>query len=197
MSQKTARKELADTQAHLHELQDRKHAAEQKHLEQVHTKQLAEIQGVLDRAKELQQNEETNMRQTWKIRDKLLWERIEAGIKVEEERLAKRLEDERKVREEEDRKRKEADLKKRLTEEKRLQEEIAKKKAEEEKKKLEEEAQRRKKEAEEKFNLANADWRIARQNLLVSVKFFNILLLLFHSYGTYTESEATCTICQI
>jgi nucleoporin GLE1 len=193
ISQKTARKELADTQAHLHELQDRKHVAEQKRLELGHAKQLAEIQSVLDRAKEVQQNEETNLKKTWKLRDQLLWERIEAGIKVEEERLAKRLEEERKVREEEDRKRKEEELKKRLNEEKRLQEENAKKKAEEEKKRLEEETQRKEKEAEEKrkkqanemerrtaeevelraamsFNPANDDWRVARQNLLVSVK---------------------------
>ena len=191
--QKTARKELADTQTHLHELQDQKHVEEQKRLEVFRTKQLAEVQSVLDRAKELQQNEEIKLKKTWKLRDQSLWERIEAGIKVEEERLAKRLEEERKVREEEDRKRKEEELKKRLDEEKRIQEENAKKKAEEEKKKLEEETQRKEKEAEEKrkkqademerraaeevelrsamsFNPADDDWRVARQNLLVSAK---------------------------
>ena len=178
MSQKTARKELADTQARFHELQDRKNVAEQKRLELVHTKQLAEIQSVLDRAKEVQQNEETNLKQTWKVRDQLLWERIEAGIKIEEERLAKRLEEERKAREEEERKRKEANLKKRLAEEKRLQEENAKKKAEEEKKRLEEETQRKEKEAEEKRNPANDDWRVARANLLVSCEISNILYYL-------------------
>ena len=193
LPQKTARKELVDTQAHLHELQDRKHVAEQKRLELVHTKQLAEIQNFLDRAKEGQQNEESKLKQTWKIRDQLLWERIEAGIKVEEERLVKRLEEERKAREEEDRKRKEAELKQ-LAEEKRLQEENAKKKAEEEKKKTEEaETQQKEKEAEEKrkereveiqrraaeevelrtamsFSTADDDWRVARENLDVRVK---------------------------
>ena len=201
VSQKTARKELAVTQANLHELQDRKHVAEQKRLELVHTKQLAEIQSELDRARELQQREETKLKQTWKIRDQLLWERIEAGIKVEEERLAKRLEEERKVREEEDQKRREAELKKKLTEEKRLQEENAKKKAEEEKKRLEEETQRKEMEAEEKrkkqademerraaeevelrtamsFNPAHDDWRVARQNLLVSVKFLTSFIVI-------------------
>jgi nucleoporin GLE1 len=193
LSQKTARKELADTQAYLHELQDRKHVAEQKRLELVHTKQLVEIQNFLDRVKEGQQNEECKLKQQWKIRDQLLWERIEAGIKVEEERLAKRLEVERKAREEEDRKRKEAELEKRLAEEKRLQEENAKKKAEEEKKKIEEETQRKEKEAEEKrkerevemqrraaeevelrtamsFSPADDDWRVARENLYVRIK---------------------------
>src|SRR5882757_2141484 len=118
--QKTARKELANIQTHLHELQDRKHAAEQKRLEVVHNKQLAEIQNILDRSKEGQRIEEIKMRQTWKVRDDLLWERIEAGIKAEEERQAKRLEEERKIRQEEERKRKEAELEKRLAEEKRL-----------------------------------------------------------------------------
>ena len=187
MSKKTARKELADTQAHLHELQDRKHAAEQKRLELVHSKQLAEIQSVLDRAKEVQQNEETNLRQTWKLRDKLLWERIEAGIKVEEERLAKRLEEERKVREEKKRLEEETQRKEKEAEERRVREE--------EKKRLEEETQRKEKEAEDKmFNPANDDWRVARQNLLVGVK---ISPLLSHTYWTYTESKATCTIRQI
>ena len=196
MSKKTARKELADTQAHFHELQDRKHAAEQKRLELVHSKQLAEIQSVLDRAKEVQQNEETNLRQTWKLRDKLLWERIEAGIKVEEERLAKRLEEERKVREEKKRLEEETQRKEKEAEERRVREE--------EKKRLEEETQRKEKEAEDRrkkqademelFNPANDDWRVARQNLLVGVK---ISPLLSHTYRTYTESKATCTIRQI
>jgi len=202
--QKTARKEMSMVQAQLHELKNRKHAAEQKRLELVYTKQLAEIQNMLDRAKEGQQTEETKLKQTWKLRDQLLWERIEAGIKVEEERLAKRLEEERKVREEEERKRKEAELKQRLAEEKRLQEENAKKKAEEEKKRLEEETQRKEKEAEEKrkkqeeetqrraaeevelrtamsFNPANDDWRVARQNLQVSVKF--LIWFIISSYS--------------
>jgi nucleoporin GLE1 len=189
-SQKTARKELLETQAQLHELQDRKHAAEQKDLEDAHAKQLADVQSLLDRAREGQRNEETKLRQTWKLRDQILWERIEAGIKVEEERLARRLEEERRGREEEERKRKEEELKKKLAEEKRLQEEAAKKEAEEEKKRLEEEMERNQKEAQEKrkkqqeemkhqaaeevelrtvmsFNPADDDWRVARENLQV------------------------------
>ena len=196
-------------------MQDQKHAAEQKRLELVHTKQLVEIQNLLNRAKEDQQNDETKLRQAWKARDQLLWERIEAGIKVEEQRLAKRLEEERKVREEEDRKRKEAELEKRLAEERRLQEENAKKKAEEEKKRLEEETQQKEKEAEEKrkkqedeiqrrtaeevelrtamsFNPANDDWRVARENLHVSVEY-----LTSFTYRTHTESKTTCTIRQV
>ena len=71
----------------------------------VHTTQLTKIQNMLDRAKEGQQNEEIKRRQTWKIQEQMLWERIEADTKAEEERLAKRLEEERRVKEEEDRKR--------------------------------------------------------------------------------------------
>lgn len=138
---------------------------------------------MLDSAKEMQRKEETNLRQMWKVRDQLLWERIEAGIRVEEERLARRLEEERKARDEEDRKRKEEEnAKKKAEEENAKKAEMERKKAEEEKKKveeekkkveekkrLEEETQRKEKEAEE--NPAYDDWRVARQNLLVSVKF--------------------------
>ena len=135
--------------------------------------------------------EESRLRQTWKLRDQSLWERIETGIKIEEERLAKRLKKEREVREEAERKRKEAELKMKLAEEKRLQAEIEKKKAEEEKERLKEETERKEKEAEERrkkqeeeiqrraaeevelrtvmsFSPANDDWRVARQNSLVS-----------------------------
>lgn len=193
--QKTARKELADTQAHLHELQDRKHVAEQKRLELIHTKQLAEIQSVLDRAKEVQQKEETKLKQTWKLRDQLLWERIEAGIRVDEERAAEK---KRKLEEEKQRKEREAEEKKRAEEEKRRLEEEKQRKekeakererAEEEKRRLEDETQRKEMEAEEK-NPAYDDWRVARQNLLVCVKF---LAPFSHTYRAYTESKATCT----
>ena len=180
--QKTARKELADTQAYLHELQDRNHVAEQKRLELVHTKQLAEIQSVLDLAKEVQQKEETKLKQKWKLRDQLLWERIEAGIKVDEERVE---EEKRRLEEEKQRKEKAAEEKKRAEEEKRrLDEEKQRKekeakekeKAEEEKRGLEDETLRKEKEAEEKSNPAIDDWRVARQNLLASVKYLTSII---------------------
>jgi nucleoporin GLE1 len=181
--QKTARKELADNQAHLLELQDRKHVAEQKRLELVHTNQLAEIQSFLDLVKEEQQKEETKLKQTWKLRDQLLWERIEAGIKVEVERVE---EEKRKLEEERQRKEKEAGEKKRAEEEKRrLEEETQQKekdakekkeRAEKEKRRLEDETQRKEKEAKERMNPANDDWRVARQNLLASVKFLTFVI---------------------
>ena len=184
--QKTARKELADTQAYLHELQDRKHVAEQKRLELVHTKQLAEIQGVLDRAKEVQQKEETNLKQRWKLRDQLLWERIEAGIKVDEERAKEeakeraRVEAEKKAKEEAEKRAKE-EAEKAKEEAERAKEEAEKRAKEEAEKRAKEEAEEKaKEEADEKSNLANDDWRVARQNLLVSMKFptsfINIIL---------------------
>ena len=181
--QKTARKELADTQAYFHELQDRKRVAEQKRLELVHTEQLAEIQSVLDSAKEFHLKEESNLKQRWKLRDQLLWERIEAGIKVDVERAEEKR---RRLEEERQRKEKEAEEKKRAEEEKkRLEEETRRKekeaeereRAEEEKRRLEDETHRKEREAEER-NPAYEDWKVARQNLLASVKF----LALFISY---------------
>ena len=136
---------------------------------------------MLDRAKEVQQKEETNLKQRWKLRDQLLWERIEAGIKVDVERAE---EEKRRLEEEKQRKEKEAEEKKRAEEEKRrLEEETQrkekeaeeKKRAEEEKKRLEDETQQKEKEAEEK-NPANDDWRVARQNLLVSGAVSNNIL---------------------
>ena len=58
-------------------------------------------------AKNLQKKrEEENLRAQWKERDRQLWARIDAVIKVEEDRLRAKQEAERKKREEEERKRK-------------------------------------------------------------------------------------------
>ena len=138
---------------------------------------------MLDRAKELQQKEETKLKQRWKLRDQLLWERIEAGIKVDEERVE---EEKKRLEEEKQRKEKEAEEKKRAEEEKRRLEEESRRKekeaeekerAEEEKRRLEDETQRKEREAQEN-NPAYDDWRVARQNLLASVKLLNIHYLL-------------------
>ena len=160
-------------------------------LKEINSRQVSEVEKVLALHRQRQQVEDTKLKESWKAKERQLWQGIEAVIKLEEDKVAKKLEEQRKKREEEERKRKEEELKKLLAEEKRLQEEAAKKKAEEEEKKLEEEKARQQKEEEQRrqrleeenkhrlaeeaglrrmlaFNPADDDWRVARENLGVS-----------------------------
>ncbi len=132
------------------------------------------------------QREEEQLRAQWKERDKQLWQRIDAVIKVEEERLRAKQEAERKEREEEERIKREAEEKKRQEEEKKRKEEEERKrqqeKEEEEKRKLLE-AEREREErdrADEKerkalgHTTAFEDWKRARETLKVRVRFSEI-----------------------
>ncbi|KAF8962138.1 GLE1-like protein-domain-containing protein [Flammula alnicola] len=185
---KTARKDLLTTQTHLYEEQERIHTDEEKQRAAQSAQCVAEVHDHLNAFRKQIQETESKLKESWKIRDKQLWDRIEAVIKLEEDKLAKRLEEERKVKAEEERKRNEAELKRRLAEEKRLQEEAEKKRAEEEEKRLQEEKEQQEKEEEEKqkkmeeernkrleeeaelrmmlkSSPPDDDWRVARTNL--------------------------------
>ncbi|TFK36301.1 GLE1-like protein-domain-containing protein [Crucibulum laeve] len=193
---RTARKEISETQAHLLDEIDQTHAQEKKELAALYEKQLAEVQTQLNTFKLQQENEEAKLREGWKARDRMIWERIESVIKLEEDKVAKKLEEERKAQEEKERKRKEEEERKRLAEEKRKEEEERKAKEEEKKRKDEEDARqaeeekRSKAEEEERqaveeeklkkerqeaegeqrsglgLSTAEEDWREARSNLL-------------------------------
>jgi nucleoporin GLE1 len=137
------------------------------------------------------QKEESLLRERWKVRDQMLWERIELVIKLEEDKVKAKLEEERKAQEEEEAKRKKEELMRRLIEEKKKQEEEERKKQEEEERRAKEE-QKKKEEEEEKrmaeeekakaeklkaeeegrkqigLTTADEDWRVARGNLSVS-----------------------------
>lgn len=125
--------------------------------------------------------EEDQLRAQWKERDKQLWQRIDAVIKVEEERLRAKQEAERKKREEEERIKREAEEKKRQEAEKKRKEEEERRKQqekEEEEKRKQLEAEREREErdrAEEKerkalgFTTAFEDWKRARETLKVRV----------------------------
>lgn len=177
-----------------------KHDIEQRKLDdevaqkltQIHALQVSEVEKMLAIHRQRQQLEDVKLKEAWKVKQQLLWDRVESVIKLEEDKVAMKLEEERKKREEEERKRKEEELKKRLAEERRLQEEAEKKRAEEEMRKKEEEKVRQQMEEEKRrqqleelnkrrlaeeielrrmlsFNQADDDWRVARENLAVRV----------------------------
>ncbi|KAF8877930.1 hypothetical protein CPB84DRAFT_1966252 [Gymnopilus junonius] len=124
-----ARKEFSTTQAQLHARQEQLRAEEEKRRAAQFGKYAAEVQAGVERRRLLLLESEKKMKDEWATRNRQLWERIEAVIKMEED-------------------------KRRLEEEKKQQEEAARKKAEEERKKAEEEkAQQEKEEAEKRIKL--------------------------------------------
>ncbi|KAJ7213889.1 GLE1-like protein-domain-containing protein, partial [Mycena pura] len=141
---RVARKDHAAVQIKLHDERDRARVQGTRKLEALHTRQMAEVEGLLGSLKLKQQTEDEKLRQAWQERDKLLWQRIDSGIKLEEDKVRARLEAERKVREAEERKRQEEQTQKRQLEEKQRKEE-------EERRKAAEEAERRQKEEEKKI----------------------------------------------
>ncbi|KAF8214965.1 GLE1-like protein-domain-containing protein [Mycena galopus ATCC 62051] len=186
---RTARKKQIVIQSQIHAEQDKARSQEALRLADLHARQMADVQAQLSTLKLKQQKEEDHLRQGWKERDKLLWQRIDSGIKLEEDKVRARLEAERKAREEEERKRQEEETQRRQLEEKRRKEEEDKRKAledatrqrlEEEKRNTEAEKQRIQDEkdrtdrlaAEEQFRKAvglttpQYDWQNARSILM-------------------------------
>ena len=189
--QRTARKELTAAQSQRHDEQDRVRTQEAQQRAALHLQQKAEVQERLYALRMRWTNDESMMRERWKVRDQQLWERIELVIKLEEDKVKKKLEEERKAQEEEEKKRKKAELMRRLAEEEKKQEEEERKKKEEDERRAKEE-QKQKAEEEEKrtteeqrakaeklkaeeegrqqigLTTADEDWRVARGNLSVS-----------------------------
>lgn len=140
-----------------------------------------EVAGKVKSYQQRLQESNAKLVEQWQVRDRALWERIEAAIKHEEEKVAKRLEEERKLKEEEERLIKELEVKRRLAAEKRAREEAKKKEEEEEKARIEkerEEEEKKVQELEEKARTDEAelrtrlhlaplseDWRVTRWNL--------------------------------
>ncbi|KAF9044255.1 GLE1-like protein-domain-containing protein [Panaeolus papilionaceus] len=186
---RTARKQFSMTQTNKSDEQEKLRLQEQQRLAAIQSHQNAEIQNKLAQFKQQQLQVENELRSKWQVRERELWNKVEASIRQEEEKLAKKLEAERQAREAEEKKRKEEEMKRRLIEEKRLQEETARKREEEERKREEEEKERQEKELEEKmkkleeererrlgeeqglrdklqFYPPENDWRAVRANLL-------------------------------
>ncbi|KAF7314635.1 hypothetical protein MKEN_00937200 [Mycena kentingensis (nom. inval.)] len=186
---RVARKDHAANQAKQLSERDKAHSQEERRLAAMHTRQLAEVEGLLSSLKIQQQKEEDTLKRTWQERDKALWARIDAGIKVEEDKVRAKLDAERKVREEaerkraeeearrkaeEDRKQKEAEEAKRAAEEKeRLRVEGEKKKQEDERRQAQEEQDRATRLAAEADGMKSVglttsedDWKAARRILL-------------------------------
>ncbi len=145
------------------------------------------------------QKEEEQLRAQWKERDRQLWSRIDAVIKVEEERLRAKQEAERRKREVEERIRCEAEEKKRQEEEKKQKEEEERRKQkekEEEEKRKQVEAERARAEherAEEQerkalgVTTALEDWKRARETLKVCPASFAIDVRMHTAF--YTGSQ--------
>jgi nucleoporin GLE1 len=190
--QRVARKKQTAIQLQIHDELDKARLQETRRLDALHARQMQEVQAQLSTLKLQQQKEEDKLRQGWKERDKLLWQRIDSVIQLEEDKVRARLEAERKVREQEERKRQEEEMQKRQLEEKRRKEEEEKQKAVEdaERRRLEEE--KRKEDAEKQqiqdekdradrlaaegdqrkaagLTTPQDDWRNARSILMVGV----------------------------
>ena len=136
-------------------------------------------------------NDESVLRERWKVRDQQLWERIELVIRLEEDKVKTKLEKERKAQEEEEKEREKEEELRRVAEEKKKQEEEERRRKEEDERR-EKEEQKQKEEEEEKrtaeeerakaeklkadaegrqqigLTTADEDWRLARSNLSVS-----------------------------
>ncbi|KAI0795044.1 GLE1-like protein-domain-containing protein [Abortiporus biennis] len=117
----SARHNQSLTRSQLIQTQQTSHSKEQNRLAAIHNRQMQEVSAMMSKFKLAQQTEEQRMREIWKGRDKLLWDRVESVIKVEEEKLKVRLEEERRKREEEEKKKREAEEQKRIEEEKKKQ----------------------------------------------------------------------------
>ncbi|PFH48824.1 hypothetical protein AMATHDRAFT_149026 [Amanita thiersii Skay4041] len=132
---RTARKTLTESESQWHDEQDRARAQEREQQDVLHAQQIAEVQNHLNALRLQRQSEEQKLREAWKARDRMLWERIEGVIKLEEDKFKRKLEEEKRIKAEEEQRR-------RLEEERR--------KMEAERKKKEEEEARRKKEQQER-----------------------------------------------
>ncbi|KAH9920021.1 GLE1-like protein-domain-containing protein [Epithele typhae] len=168
---------------HAHESAERMRARNERRIQdeerraQLHAEQVKEVQAQLAAMNLKRQQEESQLREQWKERDRKLWERIDTVIKVEEDRVRVKLEQERKKREEaervqraeEEKKRQEEERKRKVEEEARKQkeqeEEVKRKQAEAEKVQREREAA----EVDQRHAMGNTtafeDWKLAREQL--------------------------------
>ncbi|KAJ7022753.1 GLE1-like protein-domain-containing protein [Mycena alexandri] len=126
---RVARKKQTAIQLQMHDELDQARVQESRRLAALYDRQMEEVQAQLNALKIQQQKEEDKLRQDWKERDTLLWQRIDSVIQLEEDKVRARLEAERKVREQEERKRQEEEMQKRQLEEKKRKEEEDKRKA--------------------------------------------------------------------
>nr|GAT49335.1 predicted protein [Mycena chlorophos] len=179
---RVARKDHAAMQAQLLSDRDKAQAQEDRRLAAIHTRQVAEVESLLSSLKIQQQKEEDTLKRGWQERDRALWARIDAGIKVEEDKVNARVEAERKAREEQEKKRAEEEARRKAEEDKKKAEEEAQKRAAEEKEKLRVEEEQRQAQQDQERNArlaaeadgrkaiglttAEDDWRTARQILL-------------------------------
>ncbi|KAK7454072.1 Nuclear pore complex nucleoporin component [Stygiomarasmius scandens] len=176
-----ARKEHSASQAQLRQFQSLRESEESQLREQRHAEQQREVAAMLEKLRLSQQEGERVLREKWQQREKMLWDRIEKGIKLDEDRVRAKEEEARRMREEEERRRKEAE-EKRLAEEKKKREEEEKKRKEEEeeRKRVQEEKEAREREVREKterlqaeskarkeagLTTAEDDWAEVRRNL--------------------------------
>ncbi|THU83116.1 hypothetical protein K435DRAFT_766084 [Dendrothele bispora CBS 962.96] len=180
-SLRVARKEHIASQTQFRQSQTLREAQESKNREELHEQQRHEVNSMLEKLRLNQQEAERVLREKWQQREKMLWDRIEKGIKLDEDKVKAKVEEERRIREEEERKRKEAE-EKRLAEEKKKKEEEERKRREEEeeRKRIQEEKETREREAREKaerlqaeaknrkeagLTTADEDWVEVRKNL--------------------------------
>lgn len=146
--QHTAKRSLTESQNQCQDDLAKARAVDLERLSVLHAQQAAEVQSYLAALRQQQQKEEQRLRDGWKARDHMLWERIESVIKVEEERTMKKIEEERRQRQAEEAKQRLEEEKKRMEEEEKLKRAAERRREEDEARKQKEEKERH--EAEEK-----------------------------------------------
>ncbi|EMD36459.1 hypothetical protein CERSUDRAFT_156135 [Gelatoporia subvermispora B] len=180
-----AKEEQSVHKSQRHRSIDQAHSQDTQRLASLHQQQVEEVQAQLAALNMRRQREEEQLKRQWAERNRLMWQKVDASIKLEEDKVKARLEAERKKREEEDRRRKEEEERRRAEEERKRQEE-ERKRQEEEKKRAEERAQKEEEErilqeqqerenrdSEERdarnavgFTTAGYDWQVAREILM-------------------------------
>ncbi|GBE84307.1 hypothetical protein SCP_0602850 [Sparassis crispa] len=148
---RSARQEHAKNRIQRHQDRNKAHAEEAKRRAVLHKKQMEEVQAQLSALNMQREAQEKNLKAQWSERNRQLWVKIEAVIKIEEDMVKAKLEAEKRKKEEAERKRKEEEDRKRreaeaAAEKARLQkekEEQERRQAEEDRKREEEEFLRR------------------------------------------------------
>ena len=186
LSQHTARKEEAETQSQHHKEQEKSRLHDSKRQADLFAKEFETVQAQLSALKIRKQREEQEIMARWKVRERKIWERIDAAIKLEEDRSRVKLEAERKAKEE--------DLKKKKAEEEKRKVEEQRKKEEEERKRNEAEEEKKRKEKEEEDKKKQEDMERVRSELLMNEVEQRRALGLTFAEDDWTHARATLKV---
>ncbi|KAL0568283.1 Nuclear pore complex nucleoporin component, partial [Marasmius crinis-equi] len=170
-SLRTARKEHESLQSRLDATHAQNRSQETERLRSQQAREEAEVNSLLERLRLRQQEAEAKLRDGLENRNKMLWDRIEMGIRLDQEKAQAKWDEERRVKEAEEKRQREEqerlrreEVQRRLeAEKKQREEEEARAKREEEERKEREENERREKEARERTERLKAEESARKQ----------------------------------